>query len=42
MANLALCKFAEAFQEAVQVALHDGKTGISSHLFVFRYQNEVP
>lgn len=42
MGNLALCKFAEDFQDPVQVALHGGKTGISSQLFVFRYQNEVP
>lgn len=25
MANLALCKFAEAFQDSAQVALHDEK-----------------
>lgn len=42
MANLALCKFEEAFEETTQVALHAGKTGISTHLFVFRYQNKVP
>ena len=42
MANLALCKFEEAFEETTQLALHDGKTGISTHLFAFRYQNEVP
>lgn len=42
MPNLAQCKFAEAFQEPTQVTKYDGKTGISSHVFVFGYQNEVP
>jgi len=39
---MTLCKFEEVFEETTQVALHDGKTGISTHLFVFQYQNEVP
>lgn len=41
MASLPLCKFEEAFEEPTQVDLHAGKTGISTYLFVFRYQNEV-
>lgn len=41
MANLTLCKFEEAFERTTQVDLHAGKTCVSTHLFVFRYQNEV-